>query len=292
MRLVHLTDPHLTTLDGVRFSGLRGKRWSGYLSWSSNRRRKYLPPVLQVLCDAVRAEGADQVLLTGDLAQIGLEQEIDQSARWLESLGPPGSVMLVPGNHDAYAPDSAALFRRAWADYLFHGRSPGEQDFPVLRRLGGLSLVGLSSAVVTPVFMAGGRLGAAQLKKFDAMLAQAASERQLVLMLIHHPPLPGMTRARKALADARELQAVLERHPPMLVFHGHLHHNRERCHGASRIFCTAAASSVSDASYRVIDIHQQAGAWAINMKLKTIAIDAAGQLNFATADEQSWDMSR
>jgi 3',5'-cyclic AMP phosphodiesterase CpdA len=238
----------------------------------------------------VRAEEADQVLLTGDLAQIGLQQEIDQAALWLEALAPPGRVMLVPGNHDAYAPDSKALFRRAWADYLFHGLSPGEQDFPVLRRLPGIFLVGLSSASVTPVFMAGGRLGAAQLKKLDAMLAQAASERQLVCLLIHHPPLPGMTSSRKALADAQELQAVLEQRPPLLVFHGHLHHNRELAWRDSRIFCTAAASSVCDASYRVLDINQQADGWSVHMQLKTIAIDAAGQVSFVTADEQSWEM--
>jgi 3',5'-cyclic AMP phosphodiesterase CpdA len=292
MRLVHLTDPHLTSLDDVRFTGLCGKRWSGYLSWRKNRSRKHLPAVLERLCGAVRAESADQVLLTGDLAQIGLEREIEQSANWLASLAPPGRVMLVPGNHDAYAEGSEALLRRAWADYLFHGRDSDLQGFPVLRRLPGISLVGLSSACVTPVFMAGGKLGAAQLMDLDAMLAQAANERNLVCLLIHHPPLPGMTSKRKALADANELQAVLERYPPMLVFHGHLHHNREHAWGASRIFCTAAASSVSDASYRVMDIHQQDGAWTVSMKLKTIAIDEAGQVKFATADEQSWEMSR
>jgi Icc-related predicted phosphoesterase len=158
----------------------------------------------------------------------------------------------------------------------------------VLRRLQNISLVGLSSACFTPLFMAGGKLGAAQLMGLDAMLAQAASERQLVCLLIHHPPLPRMTSKRKALADAQELRAVLERYPPMLVFHGHLHHNRDYAWGDSKIFCTAAASSVSDASYRVLDIHQQNGAWAINMKLKTIAIDEAGQVSFVTVDEQSW----
>jgi 3',5'-cyclic AMP phosphodiesterase CpdA len=290
MRLVHLTDPHLTSLEGVRFSELRGKRWSGYLSWRKSRSRKYLPAVLERLCDAVRSEEADQVLLTGDLAQIGLEQEIQQAARWLASLAPPGRLMLVPGNHDAYAEGSDALLLRAWAGYMFNGNTSDMQEFPVLRRLPGISLIGLSSACVTPVFTAGGKLGKDQLLKLDAMLAQAAKERQLVCLLIHHPPLPGMTNARKALADAEDLQAVLDRHPPMLIFHGHLHHNREYVWGDSKVFCTAAASSVSDASYRVLDIHQQDGAWIVKMKLKTIAIDEAGQIKFVTADKQTWEM--
>ena len=78
MRLVHVTDPHLTNLDGVGFSDLRGKRWSGYISWHKNRRKKYLPAVLERLVTAVKAENADQLLLTGDLAQIGLAMEIEQ----------------------------------------------------------------------------------------------------------------------------------------------------------------------------------------------------------------------
>ncbi|MGA9572522.1 MAG: metallophosphoesterase, partial [Lysobacterales bacterium] len=107
MRLIHLTDPHLSTLDGVKFTALKGKRLSGYLSWRQNRRHHYLPAVLDRLVESVRAENADQILLTGDLVQIGLASEISQAAEWLSGLGSPGQIMLVPGNHDIYAAGSA-----------------------------------------------------------------------------------------------------------------------------------------------------------------------------------------
>jgi predicted MPP superfamily phosphohydrolase len=110
MRLVHFTDPHLSTLEGEKFSKLRGKRWSGYLSWYKNRRNHFLPEVLNLLVDSVRAENADQILLTGDLIHIGLKTEIAQANEWLSTVGPAEKVMLVPGNHDIYG----AIRRIVW----------------------------------------------------------------------------------------------------------------------------------------------------------------------------------
>jgi len=292
MRLIHLTDPHLSDLGGVGISDLRGKRWSGYLSWRRNRRKKYLSAVLEQLCTAVKAERADQILLTGDLVHIGLEKEIQQAAAWLGELGPAEQVMLVPGNHDIYARGSEQNARHAWEKYLFQGTEGPGQDFPVVRKLDGLHLIGLSTACMTPVFIASGRLGDGQLGKLRILLEQAADEKQLACLLIHHPPLPGMTSWRKALADADKLQAILEHYPPLLVFHGHLHHNREQQWGDSHIYCTAAASSVSDASYRVIDIEDQGDFRAVHMSLKSVALDQVGDLGFVSVDEQSWQMQK
>ena len=178
MRLVHLTDPHLSTLDGEKLSNLRGKRWSGYLSWRKSRRKHYLPAVLKKLVDAVRAEQADQILLTGDLVHIGLETEIVQATQWLRTVGSAEQVMLVPGNHDIYAKGSADAVFHEWSEYLFQtveptGSTPTMGQFPVVRKLGKLSLIGVSTACVTPVFMASGTLGEEQLQKLDALLLQA-----------------------------------------------------------------------------------------------------------------------
>ena len=297
MRLVHMTDPHLSTLDGEKLSTLRGKRWSGYLSWRKNRRKHYLPVVLNKLVDAIRAENADQILLTGDLVHIGLGTEIVQAAEWLNTLGPAGQVMLVPGNHDIYGKGSADSVSHAWSDYLFQSaQSPGSaqlaDQFPVVRKFGKLSLIGLSTGCVTPIFMASGKLGEEQLQRLDVLLQQAAAEDQMVVLLIHHPPLSGMTDWRKALTDATALQAVLQRHPPLLIFYGHLHHNHEQHWGETRIFCTAAASSVSDASYRVIDIEDREDCWAFRMSLKSVSLESGGELEFATIDDQSWQVPK
>ncbi len=290
MRLIHLTDPHLSNLDGLKLSTLVGKRWSGYVSWRKNRQKKYLPGVLEKLCVAVKAEKADQILLTGDLIQIGLRSEIDQAAEWLAGLGSAEQVMLVPGNHDIYARGSAAAVNECWTEYLFHGGLRGH--YPVLRKLGKLSLIGLSSACVTPLFMATGKLESGQLEELTRLLEAAAAEQQTTCLLIHHPPLPQMAEWRKALTNAAALHAVLERFPPLLIFHGHLHHNREQQWGNARIFCTAAASSVSDASYRVIDIEDAGECWVLRMTLKSVVRGSDGELAFVSVDEQGWSVPR
>jgi 3',5'-cyclic AMP phosphodiesterase CpdA len=293
MRLIHLTDPHLSNLDSESLATLRGKRWSGYLSWRKNRQKRYLPAVLDQLETAVRQEGADQILLTGDLIQIGLDSEIRQARDWLAGFSEPGKLMMVPGNHDIYASGSENTVHKAWSDYLFpENRSGSGGRFPVLRKIGKLSLIGLSTACVTPLFMASGTLGQDQLDSLSELLEQAADEEQLVCLLIHHPPLPGMTHWRKGLSDAGLLKNVLQTYPPLLMFHGHLHHNREQHWGDSRIYCTAAASSASDASYRVIDIEEHADSWAFRMRLESIALDEPGDLAFVTVDEQSWQVRK
>ena len=295
MRLVHLTDPHLSTLDGEKLSALRGKRWSGYLSWRKNRRKHYLPAVLRKLVEAVRAEGADQILLTGDLVHIGLESEIAQASEWLTTLGSAEQVMLVPGNHDIYAKGSSGSVLQAWPEYMFQAVRPldpnnTEGQFPIVRKLGNISLIGLSTGCVTPLFMATGKLGVEQLQKLEVLLKNEAAEGQMVVLLIHHPPLPGMTNWRKALTDAAALDTVLKKYPPLLVFYGHLHYNREHLLGDSRIYCTAAASSVSDASFRVIDVEDEDGHWAFRMKLKSLASEFTGEPEFVTIDEQAWQV--
>jgi 3',5'-cyclic AMP phosphodiesterase CpdA len=296
MRLVHLTDPHLSSLAGQPLSQLSGKRWSGYLSWRKNRSRRYLPAVLEILCRAVSAEQAEQILVTGDLVQIGLDHEIRQASDWLRELGPPGRVMLVPGNHDIYAGGSAAAVQSAWSDYLQGGEAAAtSQDrggFPVRRDHGHVSLVGVSSACVTPVFMATGKLGASQLGRLREMLEQAARERQLVCLLIHHPPLPGMTNWRKALSDAKDLEEVLKTYPPAIILHGHLHHNRELQWGHSRIYCTSAASSASDASYRIFDITENDENWKLRMTLKSISMDDGQQPSFIEVDSACWEVPK
>ena len=294
MRLIHLTDPHMSSLAGVGLSSLKGKRWSGYLSWRKNRRRLYLPSVLERLVAAIHGDNPDRILLTGDLVQIGLDSEIAQAADWMNSLGAASRVMLVPGNHDVYAGGSGEAIEHAWRDYLFpeDSKESGLEwgAFPTLRRHGRLSFIGVSSACVTPLFMATGKLGSDQLGRLDALLQREAEAGQLLCLLIHHPPLPGMTHSRKALRDARDLEEVLKKHPPALIFHGHLHHNRELQWGNSRIYCTTAASSCADASYRVIDIDESEGYWNLTMTLKSISIESETGPEFVVVDQQCWEL--
>lgn len=300
MRLVHLTDPHLTTLSGESRRAIRGKRRLGYWSWKRKRQFRHRRELLQQITAAVLQERATQIVVSGDLTQIGLPEEIAAARGWLESLGPADRVTLVPGNHDVYRADSWPTVRAQWGDYLGlaaqeRGRvgvdtagQASSAEFPRLRQLdgpqGGLAIISLCSAYPAPLLLADGRLGAAQLERLDGLLSRAAGFRCLVL---HHPPLPGMTAWRKALRDAGRLRSLLAAHGPELVLHGHLHRNQAGpALGATRIFATASASSAetrAPASYRVFDIEPlPAGCpgqgtqhgWSVVMRLKGLAANA------------------
>ena len=275
-------------------SALAGKRWSGYLSWRRRRRFAHRRDVLDALTAAVLAEDPVQLLVTGDLVHIGLPGEIEAAASWLEGLGPPERVMLVPGNHDAYARDSWPAVAAAWGPYL--GGAAGHEGFPVVRRLDldgvDVHLVGASSAVPTPLFMASGGLGRAQLEAVADALDTADGLRCL---LLHHPPLPGMTSRRKGLRDAASLAAVLEQTGAELVLHGHVHRNVQRPGpGGSRVFGTASASHVEGgrsgdrgASYRVFELDAAGAArGAVSVSMRLMRVSATGAVT--RLEEETW----
>jgi 3',5'-cyclic AMP phosphodiesterase CpdA len=302
MRLIHLTDPHLSSLEPVSFLTVKGKRKSGYLSWYRKRQYSHRPEILERLTQAVHDECPDQILLTGDLIHIGLEDEMIEAARWLQRLGAPEQVMLIPGNHDNYAPDSLAAMNRHWGDYLpaqVAGNNDYTAAYPVVRTSGGVRFVGVNTSCVTRIFSAAGVLGKAQLSRLRDALADPVSGQasgsprhsEFTCLLIHHPPLPGITQQRKALRDAGNLQLVIEEQKPDLVLYGHIHRNREQQHGEVRTFCTASASSVNNASYRVFDVEKTDDGWRCHMRLMSLDKHEDGGACFKPAEELSWTKS-
>jgi 3',5'-cyclic AMP phosphodiesterase CpdA len=282
MRLIHITDPHLTSLASIRFGSLSGKRRSGYLSWRKNRQHRHRPEVLEILRQSLLADAPDWILLTGDLLHIGLEAEAMEAGEWLRSLGPPERVLVIPGNHDIYAPDSAALIERHWKAYLPKG------GYPFCRDEDGLRVIGLNSAVVTPIFSARGEIGAAQL----SALPGALSRERFNVVMIHHPPLPGMTKWRKSLRDAAALGQLFRAHPPDLVLYGHIHRNRSGAKGSTRLYGTASASGSPGAAYRVFDVDRSADGWSVRMQLKTIVFESGQGKNVLVSEQAAWTVAR
>jgi 3',5'-cyclic AMP phosphodiesterase CpdA len=129
-------------------------------------------------------------------------------------------VTLVPGNHDVYAWRTAQHSQLHWGDYM---RGDDDGTFPFVRRRGPLALIGLSSAVPTPPFLATGRLGDAQLQKLAAVLDRSIGEDCFRVVLVHHPPMSDRSRHFKRLVDGEGLRATLARYGAELVIHGHDH---------------------------------------------------------------------
>jgi 3',5'-cyclic AMP phosphodiesterase CpdA len=220
--LAHLSDPHLPPLPEPRLAELVGKRAFGYLNWARNRHRYHRREVLDVLMSDLQAQVPDHIAITGDLVNLALEAEFAPAKAWLESVGAPEKVTVVPGNHDAYVRATSHRFAQSWKNYLI-GDDWADQDtiFPSLRRRGPLALIGVSTAVPTAPLMATGWLGKGQLEALDRLLASLASENAFRVLLIHHPL--RSSAPAKRLTDAAELLAVLKQQGVELILHGHDH---------------------------------------------------------------------
>jgi 3',5'-cyclic AMP phosphodiesterase CpdA len=232
--LAHLSDLHATDvrLDSPR--DLLGKRALGWLSWRRRRRKEHLAAVLDALVADLADCAPDHVGVTGDLTHLGLPSEVAAAVTWLERLGPPARVSVVPGNHDAYAGPADAGRWSPWEKYMGAAEPDGSGDeepetrgFPWVRRLGPVGLVGVSSARPTAPLLATGRVGDGQCRRLERLLSRLGQEGLVRVVLMHHPPTDaGLTRRRR-LDDAGAVQALLERAGAELVLHGHTHESHE-----------------------------------------------------------------
>ncbi len=219
--LAHLSDPHLPPLPVPRLRELAGKRAFGYLNWTRNRHKFHRRDVLDALVADMQAQGPDHIAVTGDLVNLALEAEFAPSRAWLESVGTPDRVTVIPGNHDAYVRATRHRFAETFGNYLEGDASEAGAIFPLIRRRGPVALISVSSAVPTLPLMATGWLGRTQLEALDRVLSKLATEQAFRVLLIHHPL--RSTSRTKRLTDSDQLLAVLKQHGVELILHGHDH---------------------------------------------------------------------
>jgi 3',5'-cyclic AMP phosphodiesterase CpdA len=276
--LAHLSDPHLPPLPKPRLFELAGKRALGYLNWTRNRHRFHRRDVLDVLMSDLQAQVPSHIAVTGDLVNLALEAEFAPARTWLESLGPPEKVTVVPGNHDAYVRGASHRFVEEWGSYLAGDDTPADgAAFPALRRRGPFALVSVSSAVPTPLLMATGWLGNSQMDALERMLAALASEQAFRILLIHHP-LRSSARAKR-LTDSSELLALLKRHGVEMVLHGHDHvHSTIWIEGpAGRIPVVGVPSASAlahghypDAAYNLFSVARDGEGWRCQQMVRGV----------------------
>lgn len=218
-KLAHLSDPHLPPPPGaLGLRDLASKRGLSRIAWR-RKRREHQPAILAAIVEDLRAQAPDHVAVTGDLTNFAAPAEYAAAQAWLTSLGSPHDVTVSPGNHDALAGPESGRFA-PWAAWL--GDEP-EIAFPASRERGGIAVINVCSAVATAPHLATGRLGEAQLASLEAQLKTLAARGLFRVILIHHPPAPGVVSARKALEDGEALRAVLARQGAELILHGHGH---------------------------------------------------------------------
>lgn len=285
--IAHISDVHLAPLTGFSPRHWNVKRALGFANWHRRRKRDHLRPALDRLVADIHAQAPDHIAVTGDLVNIGLPGEYAQAARWLETLGPPDRVSVVPGNHDIYVKLRRDPGIERWRHYMTPdawGRtlaSSPQSGFPYARRVGDVALVGLNSAVPTMPGFASGRLGSAQLREAEALLRQAREERLFRCILIHHPPLPGQAKPMRGLDNAEAFRKLIESAGAELVLHGHNHRNMlDWCrHGSGEIPVVGVPSGSIGrahgqeglARYNLVSISRETTGWAVELAGRGLA---------------------
>ena len=182
--------------------------------------------------DIAKQEQVDAVLVTGDIFHerrppLAAEELV---AHTLAELARANIVsVLIPGNHDAYVRMPPHRSWDHWAPYMVgDGAGVGDPapefgDFPTVRVRDRVALIGLCSAVPTPLFQASGRLGSVQLARVEAVLEELRDRDVYRVVLVHHPLVDRESPRRRQLLDAAGLREVLARCGAELVLHGHRH---------------------------------------------------------------------
>lgn len=231
VRIAHFSDTHVLSLKGARAGQFIGKRWTGAVNLALNRAKHYRVEVFELLLEALSAQRPDHALCTGDLVNLALAGEFDRVSGMLGDHFGPDDLTLVPGNHDYYARDAivSGLFERHFGQWQPQDIDLGDGPYPVVRLLDEVAVVGLSSAIPTPVFMATGQVGQPQLDRACAALRHEEVRRRFPILMLHHPLMPDpsrrMDRTRRLLDAHTLINAIagLGEAQPGAVIHGHNH---------------------------------------------------------------------
>jgi 3',5'-cyclic AMP phosphodiesterase CpdA len=287
--LAHVSDPHLAPLPPVRLYELVGKRVTGFVNWRRKRAAIHRPEVLARIVADLKAQAADHIAVTGDLVNLALPGEYGPARAWLDALGSPADVTLVPGNHEAYVRSGVTASLTHWSHFM-RGDEGGTiaPGFPFLRRRGALALIGVSTSVPSLPLLAIGRVGADQLQRLEKILKECGGDGRYRVVLIHHPPISKRSHYLKRLTDGRQLRDVLARHGAELVIHGH-NHRRQTVwiDGPAGRIPAVGVPSASEAppgehdpaGYNLYRIDGARGAWRCEVITRGIAGDAVIELD-------------
>ncbi|MGD9914334.1 MAG: metallophosphoesterase [Rhizobiaceae bacterium] len=277
-RLAHLSDIHIGPLPDVELYQLVSKRAIGYVNWHRNRRHLLHDNVLASIVADMHAAAPDHVAVTGDLVNLALDAEIEAARLWLQAVGAPHDVSVVPGNHDAYVPGAFDKACRSWGQWMSaDGQNVpvGRKTFPYLRVRGNVAIIGCTSARATAPFMATGFFREGQGERLGRILEETAKRGLFRVVMIHHPPVRNAVSQHKRLFGIRRFQNLIRWHGAELVLHGHSHlpslHWIEGPEGCNvpvvgvAAAGQAAGGSKPAAQYNLIEIGGKVERWTVRL---------------------------
>jgi Icc-related predicted phosphoesterase len=246
-RIAHLSDVHM-------LDARPGRSRSGYsmghrfLSFGRpldavGRRRK-----LAHALSTARRVGADHVVISGDLTEIGAPEEFECLAEVLHESGlAPGQLTLVPGNHDLYSSPDA--WRWALEGPLAPFRETSAQQPGHVVECAGVRLLPMDVARHQPVTRSAGWIEDAAIDALQRRAADPALRDRPLILVQHHPPFVRKTQPLHwidGLVGAGRLMGLLEAFRHLFVLHGHLHAAVNRVLGCGVARVLGATAIVDD----------------------------------------------
>jgi 3',5'-cyclic-AMP phosphodiesterase len=223
-RIAHISDVHVLGSQSTR-SSTRYRLATKFVNWGRapdpDARARKLARALA----AVKAAGADQLVISGDLTEIGEPSEYERFAEILHDAKlPPESITLVPGNHDMYtAPDG---WKKALEGPLsaFESASASTPDAVVER--GDFVLLPIDSSCFQSLAFSGGQFTGAAASAIERRLDDESFRHKALVVVMHPPPAKHFTPIMQLMDGFRgcaQLLDLLARHPRLSLLHGHLH---------------------------------------------------------------------
>jgi 3',5'-cyclic AMP phosphodiesterase CpdA len=284
-KLAHLSDLHLFSSQDLNLTELLNKRMLGYFSWRLHRHAVHRDDVLAALVRNLHALNPDHIVITGDLTHLGTPSQFRMAQQFLNRMGLPAKVTVIPGNHDAYVKTAWKETFALWADYMISDektslpqmRTNLPVEFPSLRVRGRVAVIGVTTARPSAPFLAVGSIGPTQLRRLEKMLNELGRRQLFRVVLIHHPPVSGVVKWRKRLTDAAAFRTVVNRCGAELILHGHVHRKSFTYLNATvdqvPVISVPSASALSQnperqASYHVYHINPSSRGFNIKLSVR------------------------
>ena len=228
MRIAQISDLHVLDLEAVQLRDFMTKRITGGVNLLTGRRNSHPLELAERLVEDVSIQAPDHVVVTGDVTNLSLPGEFQRVSRLLKALGGYQDLTVIPGNHDVYTAGSQSQRRfETYFGHLFWKDSVDvhKMEWPGQKDLGDVLIVGLCSAIPTPVLTAYGRVGPEQLKRAEAILSAEEHKDKFKVVLVHHN-LHKRGKWKEATASLRDRDDVLAQLHAVgvdLLLHGHTH---------------------------------------------------------------------
>ncbi len=284
--LAHFSDVHLGPVSvGDILGSFRLKRLVGGASWHFRRRHLHVNHIADALRADILAARPDHIAFTGDLVNLAARGEFERGQTWLQGFGAPDKISFVPGNHDSYVKNDHATGLGLLQPYTTGDGRQAEIAFPYVRLRRNIAMIGVSSAQPQALWRAGGELGQDQLTALEGMLAELGKKGFYRAVMVHHPPLPGLAVARKALRDSAQFKTAIISAGAELVIHGHnhkaMHTELPTAKGMAHIIGVPSASLVDSgrhegAQWHSFSIGRSKGVWQTTMSRRRWSAELGG----------------